>query len=142
MRELINRAARYGLRVHGAHLGGDRVGAYAPALHRIYFDLSLSYAERRSVIAHELGHHHYGHTCDSRANEDQADAYAARLLIDPEWYAELEAISADPEWIAEEMSVTPEVIEDYRRFHLVKLGRATYARPRMGAGQWDHRQVV
>lgn len=141
MRQLISIAASYGLRVHGAHLDGDKIGSYAPALGRIYFDLSLSYAERRSVIAHELGHHYYGHLCDSTGNEDQADMYAAYLLVDPEWYAELEAINDDAEWIAEEMRVAPWVIADFRRFCLQKLGRATYARARMGTRQWSHRVV-
>jgi len=142
MKQLIERAAQAGLRVHGAHLDGDKIGAYAPALRRIYFDLSLSYAERRSVIAHELGHHHYGHLCDSTGNEEQADAYAAYLLVEPEWYAELERINDDAEWIAEEMMVAPWVILDFRRHCLQRLGRATYARSRLGANQWDHRAIV
>ncbi|WP_405375892.1 MULTISPECIES: ImmA/IrrE family metallo-endopeptidase [unclassified Microbacterium] len=142
MRQLIARAAQQGLRVHGAHLDDDKIGAYAPGLRRIYFDLSLSYAERRSVIAHELGHHHYGHLCDSTGNEDQADAYAAALLIEPEWYAELERINHDAEWIAEEMNVAPWVILDFRRYWLRRYGNVTYSRPRLGANQWDHRAVV
>lgn len=141
MRQLISIAAQYGLRVHGAHLDGDKIGSYAPALGRIYFDLSLSYAERRSVIAHELGHHHYGHLCDSSGNEEQADMFAAYLLVEPEWYAELEAINHDAEWIAEEMRVAPWVITDFRRLCLQRLGRVTYTRARMGARQWSHRAV-
>ncbi len=141
MRELIAIAARYGLRVHGAHLGGDKLGAYAPEMSRIYFDLSCSYAERRSVIAHELGHHYYGHVCDDERSESQADAYAARLLVDPEWYAELEQINPDAEWIAEEMRVAPWVIVDFRRYCLQRLGNVTYARARMGRRQWDHMAV-
>lgn len=142
MRQLISIAARYGLRVHGAHLEGDKLGAYAPELNRIYFDLSCSHAERRSVIAHELGHHYYGHDCDDARSEAQADAYAAQLLIDPEWYAELEGINPDAEWIAEEMLVAPWVILDFRRYCLQRLGHVTYARPRLGRRQWDHRAVT
>jgi Zn-dependent peptidase ImmA (M78 family) len=139
VRELLARAAAAGLTVHGAHLSGDMIGCYVPELRRIYFDLSLTAAERRSAVAHELGHHHYGHDCSTPANERQADAYAAALLVEPEWYAELERIHHDAEWIAEEMSVAPWVIVDYRRYCLQRIGEATYTRARMGAGQWLHR---
>lgn len=141
MRELIAIAARYGLRVHAAHLEGSKLGVYAPELRRIYFDLSCTHAERRSVIAHELGHHYYGHEDDSPANEAQADKYAAQLLVEPAWYAELELINPDAAWIAEEMQVAPWVIEDYRRYCLQRLGQVTYARPRMGTRQWDLKVV-
>jgi Zn-dependent peptidase ImmA (M78 family) len=141
VRDLLARAAQYGLSVHGAHLTGDKIGRYVPSLQRIYFDLSLCMAERRTVIAHELGHAHYGHDCDSPANERQADAFAATLLVDPEWYAELERVNHDAEWIAEEMNVAPYVIVDYRRYCLQRFGNVTYTRPRLGAGQWVHRAV-
>lgn len=139
MKELLARAAAAGISVHGSHLTDDKIGCYVPDLRRIYFDLSLTAAERRSAVAHELGHAHYGHDCDTDANERQADAYAAALLIDPQWYAELEQISHDAEWIAEEMNVAPWVIVDYRRYCLRRIGSSTYSRPRMGSGQWDHR---
>jgi Zn-dependent peptidase ImmA (M78 family) len=141
VRDLLAKAAEYGLRVHGAHLSDGKIGAYAPELGRVYFDLSLTVPERRSVIAHELGHHHYGHDCDSPANERQADAYAARLLINPAWYAELEAIDSDAAWIAEEMNVAPWVVEAFRRHCVQKLEHVTYAWPRMGARQWAHKAV-
>lgn len=139
MRDLLGKAAEYGLEVHGAHLEGDKIGVYAPELRRIYFDLDLSAAERRSVIAHEIGHAHYGHVCDSTWNERQADTFAATLLINPAWYAELEVINSDASWIAEEMNVAPWVIEDYRAYCLQRMGDVTYTLPRMGAGQWVHR---
>ena len=142
MRELLAKAAEYGLQVHAADLTDGKIGVYAPALGRIYFDLSLTLPWRRSVIAHELGHAHYGHDCDSDRNERQADAYAARLLVDPERYAQLEQIHHDANLIAEEMDVAPYVIEDYRRYCLQRIGAATYARARMGAGQWAHRELT
>lgn len=142
MRELMARAAAYGLTVHGSALSDGKIGRYVPHLNRIYFDLRLNHAQRRSVIAHELGHAHYGHDCDSPRNERQADAFAAGLLVDPLWYAELENINPDAEWIAEEMRVSAYVIVDYRTYCLTRMGRATYAEPRMGVGQWRHRQEI
>lgn len=141
MKDLLTKAAEYGLTVHGSHLKNGKIGRYVPDLRRVYFDLSLTAAERRSVIAHELGHAHYGHDHDSPQNERQADAFAAKLLVDPDWYAELEQINHDAEWIAEEMTVAPYVIVDYRRYHLQRLGAATYVQPRMGAGMWVRRWV-
>lgn len=131
-------AATSGLEVHAVPMPPGYLGYYAPDESRIYFNLRCTPAERRAVVAHELGHAHYGHDCDTPANERQADTYAATLLIDPHWYAELERINHDAEWIAEEMNVTVEVIQDYRRFCLRRMGNVTYTRPRMGAGQWDH----
>ena len=142
MRDLLARAHAHGLEVHGAHLAGDTIGRYVPSLNRIYFDLSLTLPQRRTVIAHELGHAYYGHDCDSPSNEEQADAYAAQLLVNPEWYAELERINHDAEWIAEEMNVAPYVIIDYRRYCLQRLAHVTYVRPRLGAGQWAYRAVT
>lgn len=139
MKELIAFAAAQGLTVHGSHLEGEKIGLYVPELARIYFDLDLAIPDRRSVIGHELGHHHYGHDCDSDANERQADAYAAALLVDPVRYAELERINSDAEWIAEEMGVAPYVIVDYRHYWLRRFGDVTYASARMGASQWAHR---
>lgn len=142
MRQLLQRAGEYGLTVHGSHLTGGKIGRYVPAQRRIYFDLSLTHAHRRSVIAHELGHHHYGHDCNSAHFERQADTYAATLLVPPDWYAELEAINTDAEWIAEEMDVAPYVIVDFRTYCLRRFGTTTYTRPRLGAGQWSHRTLA
>lgn len=136
MKDLLARAWAMGLEVHGAHIPRPKIGAYFPDLHRIYFDLALTYAERRTVIAHEIGHAYYGHTCDSGRNERQADKYAAALLVNPEWYQELEMINHDAEWIADEMNVAPYAIVDYRRYCLQRLGDVTYIRPRLGD---DHR---
>lgn len=139
MKELLRLAARYGLTVHGTHLPGDKVGCYVPSERRIYFDLAITQRERIFTIAHELGHAHYGHDCDSRANERQADAYAAGLLVNPEWYAELEAINPDAGWIAEEMGLPRQAIEDYRRYCLQRIANFTYSHPKMGMGQWRYR---
>lgn len=123
-------AAALGVRVVLTHLPDDMLGAYSPIEERVYLDLGLTPSERRSVLAHELGHVHYGHTCDLGPDshiERQADAYAATLLVHPEDYAHLERISADTHFIAEELDVTPNVIDDFRRYVLRKLGHRTYA---------------
>lgn len=142
MKELLAMAARAGLEVHAVHMPAGDLGYYSAIERRIYFNLRCTPSERRSVLAHELGHHHYGHSCDSPANERQADKFAASLLIDPDDYAELERISHHAEWLAEELSVTVEVIHDYRRYCVRRMGAVTYSSPRMGIGQWAHRAAV
>lgn len=134
-------AAALGLTVHGAHLSGNRIGCYISSKRRIYFDLNLTMAERRSVIAHELAHAYYEHQGNEPAQERLADTYAATLLVNPEWYAELEQVNHDAEWIAEEMNVAPWIITDYRRYCLQRVGEATYANARMGSGQWDFKTI-
>ncbi|MGN8049590.1 ImmA/IrrE family metallo-endopeptidase [Curtobacterium sp. 22159] len=127
-------AAALGVRVVLTHLPDDMIGAYSPLEDRVYLDLGLTPSERRSVLAHELGHVHYGHTCDLGPDsyiERQADAYAATLLVHPEDYAHLEQISTDTHYIAEELDVTPNVIEDFRRYVLKKFGQRTYAGHRL-----------
>src|SRR5690606_13237987 len=91
MLELIRFAAAQGIELHAAHLNEDVFGYWSPDEGRIYFDFQLTPDERRVTIAHELGHAHYGHRCDSMRNDRQADLYAANLLIDPAAYAEAEA---------------------------------------------------
>ena len=142
MRQLLARASQYGISVHGVEMKGGKLGRFVPRLRRIYFEISLPLAERRSVIAHELGHAHYGHDCTTPSSERQANTYAATLLVDPEWYAELESINHDAEWIADEMNVAPYVIIDYRHLCLQRIGHSTYTRPRMGVGQWLHRALA
>lgn len=141
MRELIRLSAEQGLTVHAAHLPDDVLGYYSPDEARIYFDLKLTNDERRSTVAHELGHAHYGHGCDSDANERQADSYAARLLIDPDAYAALKRFNPDQHHLAEELRVTVDVIYAYEERCLTRMRGFTYSRPKMGAGQWKHRSA-
>lgn len=127
MRGLIHAASELGLRVHAVHMPEGILGYYSPTEQRIYFDLSLTPRERRSVVAHELGHAYHGHDCSTPRNERQADSYAAELLIDPEAYASAENISHDIAYLADELGVTEDLIRHFRKHCLQRLGRRTYA---------------
>jgi len=142
MRELLRRAADEGLTVHACRLPPGMLGCYEPDASRIWFDLGLTPAERRSVIAHELGHHRYRHRESTPSNERAADRYAASLLIDPERYATIEPIHPDAETLADELGVTVKIIEAYRSLVLARVGDVTYAHPRMGRGQWEFRSIA
>lgn len=126
MKDLIGKAAEFGLRIHASRLDGDLLGYYSAAEARIYFDLSLTPNERRVVIAHEIGHAYFGHDGDSAVNERLADTYAADMLINPMEYAKLERISSDPYYLADELNVTAELVTHYQGSCLQRLGSRTY----------------
>lgn len=148
MRDLIHHAATLGTRVHFAHIDDDPelLGYYSPLHKMIVIRLGLTSAQSRWVLGHELGHAHYNHRCQGahlRARaERQANAYAARLLIDPEEYARLEAINPDQHWLAEEFSVSVDGIYAYEEHCLTRMTGVTYSRAKMGIRQWAHRVAV
>jgi len=148
MRELIRHAAGLGVRVHFAHIEDDPelLGYYSPMHKVIVVRLGMTYAQSRWVLGHEAGHAYYDHACSgphSRSKtERQANAYAARLLIDPEEYARLERINPDQHWLADEFSVSVDAIFAYEEHCLTRLRGVTYSRARMGISQWAYRAAV
>jgi Zn-dependent peptidase ImmA (M78 family) len=122
MQMLLGMAADRGLRVCAAHLPPGIMGYYSPDESRIYFDIRLTPSERRTTIAHELGHHDYGHRGDSPRNERLADSYAADLLIHPWDYAALELADADTAQIAEELCVTEQLVRHYQENCIQRVG--------------------
>ena len=132
MRELLAHAASLGVSVHVAHLPAPCRGFYDHDNARVIYDFNLTPIERRCVVAHELGHAFYGHEGRGvTAQEDAADLYAARLLIDPGDYAALEQIRHDVQWIADELHVEPHLVRVFQR-HMVRLDGVTYARSARG----------
>lgn len=148
MRDLIHHASTLGVKVHFAHLEDNPrlLGYYSPRHKVIVVRLGMTYAQSRWVLGHEAGHAFYDHCCDGPASrssaERQANAYAARLLIDPVEYANLEAINPDQHWLAEEFSVHVDGIYAYEEHCLTRMRGVTYSRAREGAGQWAHRALV
>lgn len=147
MRDLIHHAATLGVRVHVVDIEGDPalLGYFSPKFNVIVVRLGMTYAQSRWVLGHECGHAYYGHVCTGPASrskaERQANAYAARLLIDPDEYARLEAINSDQHWLADEFRVHVDGIRAFEEHCLTRLRGVTYARARMGVGQWMHRGV-
>lgn len=69
----------------------------------------------RSLIAHELGHAHHGHTKSAPKSERQANEYAAHILIDEDEYRQAEsAYGTDVETLAFILNVSPGLIEVWR----------------------------
>ncbi|GEB44251.1 MULTISPECIES: ImmA/IrrE family metallo-endopeptidase [Microbacterium] len=137
MRELLALAARLGVTVHVAHLPEPYRGFYDHERRMIVYDFTLTPVERACVVAHELGHAFHGHRGpgDPRA-EAAADAYAARLLVDPERFARLEAMGLPENDIAEELGVTPKLLRVFLENDLTRLRGVTYTRARLGRGQF------
>ena len=140
MRHLLAEARRLGIDVTLAHIEEpDLLGYYLPEHNLIVLRAGMTRAQTRSVLAHELGHAHYGHDCSSPTAERQADIYAARLLIDPARYAAIERYNSDQHHLADELGVTVDVVYTFEAHCLTQLRGVTYARPRMGLGQWQYR---
>ena len=139
MRALLAHAARLGVSVHVAHVPRPDRGFYDHEHRKVVYDFDLPPIERDCVLAHELGHAYYGHVGrDDLAAEAAADAYAAALLVDPDRYAELEAIGLNPDEIAEELGVTEKMLRAFVENHLTRVRGVAYTKSRMGDGQFRH----
>lgn len=147
LRDLVRHAASLGAEVHFAPIDNDPdlLGYFLPESKRIVVRIGMTLAQSRWVLGHEAGHAYYGHRCTGPRSRDaaerQADAYAARLLIDPAEYARLEQINPDQHWLAEEFSLDVAGIFAYEEHCLTRLRGVTYSRARMGIGQWAHRAI-
>lgn len=139
MRELLAHAAQLGVSVHIAHLPAPFRGYYEPESARIVIDFNLTPIEKREVLAHELGHVYYAHECQGvRGQEVDADVYAARLLIDPAHYAQLEQQGLPIDAVAEELRVPEEYVDLFQRHVLTRMQGVTYAAAKLGRAQYRH----
>lgn len=137
MQELIAHAAQLGVSVHVAHIDGPERGYYDAENNIVVYDFELTYIERRCVLAHELGHAYYGHRCSGNPRfEEDADFYASCLLIAPGAYMAAGTINPASDAIADELEVEPRIVRVYEKRALVQLRGVTYARPRLGRGQF------
>lgn len=101
------------MRVGTAALEPGILGLYDARCHVIVLAAGLTPVERRCVLAHELGHAHHRHRAGSAANERVADAYAARLLVDPSALREASRWSHEPAELADELDLTEDVVRAY-----------------------------
>ncbi len=111
---LIDHAHSQGIRVWWRRLDG-RGGQWSARHSCIWLDPSLTDREARSLLAHELGHAHYGDTGPQPPHiEARAWRWAAGLLISRAEYALAERIhEQDTAAIADALDVTVEVIHAY-----------------------------
>lgn len=144
MEELLRLVEQHGLKL--IERAGDTHGGFEPHSATIRITPGMSSRTTCSVVAHELGHALLGHvpTTDAttRARQERrADEWAARQLITPDAYAQAEQTrGAHPTSLAFELGVTVELVIAYQRL-LRRHGSSTYLDPRLGRGQWAHRQT-
>lgn len=115
--QLIKEAHRQGVKVYFRKLP-KHAGLYVKKDKAIYIDSRLTNAQQRSILAHELGHHFYGHDgCQPEGQERKAWEYGAHLLIMATDYAKAEIYTdGSVPAIAEYLDVTAEVVEAYQGF--------------------------
>jgi len=121
MLDLVREAVALGASVHLAHLEPPLRGHYDYRSDRILVHIGLTMAEKKEVLAHELGHLRERDECSTGPNERRANRHAARLLIDLTDYVIAEAIDSDPQFIADELGITRHMVRVYQREWLPSL---------------------
>lgn len=101
------------------HLPHGRWGDYSHARRRIRLLDRLGPIQWHSTLAHEVGHAVYGHRRTTERAELEADAWAARQLIDPAEWRYLTTIHADLLTVAAELQVLPRIAAVYAK-HLAR----------------------
>lgn len=113
-------AAELGLEIRYEKLPAGRHGLYRGD--HIAITPGLTQREERSTLAHELGHHEYGHTHVPQffapRLEAACDLYAAEMLIDEYELLRLAQLyPEDPARIAYELDVASWVLDAWVRAH-------------------------
>ena len=98
-------------------LGGLH-GAYMHDHRAILIDWRLGPVQRRSTLAHELGHAYYGPDCSTARTERDASEWAARILIRGCDLVMLSRAHDTPPAVAEELGVLPRDVVNYRSWLL------------------------
>lgn len=98
------------------HSDGPK-GKWIPSRRAISLRHDLSEVQTRCTLAHELGHAHYEHPAGHHPqHENEADKYAAMLLVSASEYALVEQIYGPyPARIAAELGVTQHLLGVWRR---------------------------
>lgn len=88
-------------------------GYYTHDYRLIVLRRGLGAAQRRTVLAHELGHAYYGHTGTIPSWERQADAFALELLLPAELVNKAEQFCTTIGELAAELDVTPALLRQH-----------------------------
>lgn len=140
-------AHQAGIRIEYANLRHGRDGESYTARKLIRLRPGMHARLHRCVLAHELAHHafadvpsHFGPV--HAKQERRADEWAALRLISPADYRHVEEMHAGHVGaMAVELGVMRSIVEAFQAL-LLRLGDTVYVRPKMGAGNWAHREDV
>lgn len=116
-------AHRMGIRVVAGAPPHGWWGAYIHAYRLVVLRHDLGPAQRRSTLAHELGHAHYGHTGHHPTQERLANRWAANLLLDDTTL--LDALPHAPTIpaLSAELGVMPSLVIAYLEENHARLRR-------------------
>lgn len=110
-------AFEMGVRVVQDRLPKGWLGAYGHESRTITLapGLDLDPVRYRCVLAHELGHAHYGHTADDGPEGERlANKFAAELLIRLDDYLDAMSTSAEIQETAQLLGVLPWVVRAFQ----------------------------
>jgi len=136
-----------GVRVEYAELPPDRDGEYIHARRLIRLQRGMTRRLHRCVKMHEVAHAVFADQKSqfgpvNAKQERRADEWAALMLIGLPEYMRAEILhDGHAAAMAVELDVTLDILEAFRRTLLV-VGDRTYVQPRMGGGQYVHRQAI
>jgi Zn-dependent peptidase ImmA (M78 family) len=116
-------AHRLGIRVINGAPPHGWWGAYLHAYRAIILRHDLGPHQRRSTLAHELGHAHYGHTGHHPSQERLADRYAANLLINADELLDAILTHQTIPALSAELGVMPSLVTTYLEEHHESLRR-------------------
>lgn len=146
-RHLADLAEQVGVTIDYRRLPHGRDGDYVHHRKLIRLRPGMSARLHRSVLAHELGHAAFADV-PSRfgpvhaKQERRAEEWAALVLINLDDYRHLEQIHhGHAGAIAVDLGVMRSIVLAYQGL-LERVGDTLYLRPKMGAGQWAHREEV
>lgn len=140
-----NLAADLGLAVIERRV--EHRSGYWPDDEVIYLTPGMPPRTLRCVLAHEIAHHVLGHRPAvhgpiRRRQEHAANEWAAKRLIDPARYAEVEhQREGHLASMAHDLNVVPELLQVFQR-RLLRVGDTVYVAPRMGVGEYAARVKV
>ncbi len=132
MRELLSEADRLGVKVMYRKLDG-KDGYYDPQADQIRIDPRLSLAQKRSALAHELGHAYYRHDCSTEIAEAQAWKRGSGLAVHPDEYMAAAMVYDSTQLIARELALTSKIVGEWERSWLPRLMRAPIFLERYGS---------
>lgn len=145
---LLEIADALGVRIeYTDDLPEDRDGDYTHETRVIRLRAGMHARHHRSVLAHELAHAVFADVPSmfgpvNAKQERRADEWAALRLIRLEDYRLAEIVcQGHPGAMAVELGVMRSIVLAFQRL-IDRIGDTTYFEPRMGSGQWAHREEV
>lgn len=147
-------AAAHDVRIEYGELPADRDGEYRWKQNVICLRPGMTARLHRSVLAHELAHAIAGDRPSRRRavflkQEQRAEEWAAMQLISLEAYRRAECIhDGHAGAMAVELGVVRSIVDAYRaqllRIEVEPIDEPdlVYVDPRMGVGNWAHREQV